>query len=1356
MEQRTIPKIVYVPTVSYKLIYVFCVHDAAHEGLLKVGDASLPTLAAPDTLLPNCSALNAAARARINSYTITAGVSYHLLYTELAIRRETRDDGSTETVAFRDGSVHAVLSNSGIAKVYPNEVNANEWFRTDLATVLNAIKAVKQGRRTLYASEITPADAVEILLRQEQEDAIQKTIERFRRGDSMLWNAKMRYGKTVTALSLVKRQLDKYQKTIIVTHRPVVQSGWQEDFYKVFRNSDCVFAAKDHDSDNPEESSRIDSANELQLKSLVTGGKPFIYFASIQDLRGSKQVGGSFNKNNAIFKMHWDLVINDEAHEGTQTDLGKRVTTELTSKDTKVLSLSGTPFNILYQYDDDSIYTWDYCMEQAMKLEWDKTHPGDPNPYASLPQMHIFTYELGDIIRGLSPELAGKAFTFTEFFRTWSGDPQKDGEDVPHGKHIGDFVREADIVKFLNLITTKSDESDYPFATEEHRRFFQHTLWMIPGVKEAKALSKLLREHPIFRNFGIANVAGEGDDFEDQHYTDALALVKKTIRDNDYSITLSCGKLTTGVTIKEWTACMMLSGSYFTAASTYLQTIFRVQSPGSIDGKAKEHCYVFDFAPDRTLRVLAEAANVARKGGTGGTKTDDAHRAAMRKFLNFCPVLAISGTSMKPYSVDTMMQQIKRIYAEKAIRSGFDDASIYNDRLFTLDKEAEELLAALKAQIGATKAIDSGNEVKVSHNGLTEEEYEQQKEIQKKPKRERTPEELAQLAQHKEQLKQRNNAISILRGVSVRMPLLIFGADVPFDEDITIERFVDMVDDSSWTEFMPRGVTKDVFRKLIPFYDGDVFLAAGKEIREQAKRADGLLPTERVQTIAQLFSYFKNPDKETVLTPWRVVNLHMSDTLGGYDFFDEAHEQSLDTPRLVDRGAVSFETLLNPDAKILEINSKTGLYPLYVSYSIYRAKCEAFLHPAQAEQAREKRELTIKKQQQLWEATVRECVFVICKTKMAKTITQRTLLGYKAARINAHSFDDLVNQLKNKPDQFIGKVKRASFWNVQGETEMKFDAVVGNPPYQIMDGGNKASATPVYNYFVEQAKCLTPKYISMIMPAKWYSGGKGLDGFRDDMLNDVRIQKLVDFEDSNFVFTGIDIAGGVCFFLWDKKYNGKCTIYNRSKNGIEHVEMRYLNAFDTFIRNNNAIEIVHKVTGGTDHFMSELVSARKPFGLPTNTSSITNGDLSLRYNAGMGKYARSQVTAGQGIIDKWKVIISYLSSEHAGQPDKNGMFKVLSTLEILPPKAICTETYLVVDSFESRSEAQNLMDYLKARFVRFLVLQIALSQHITRNSFKFVPIQDFTKSWTDEELYAKYGLTKEEIAFVEATIKPME
>ncbi|EOH85641.1 hypothetical protein UAS_01934, partial [Enterococcus asini ATCC 700915] len=572
-----------------------------------------------------------------------------------------------------------------------------------------------------------------------------------------------------------------------------------------------------------------------------------------------------------------------------------------------------------------------------------------------------------------------------------TGDFSVDYADMPVGAEIGDFVHESDVWSFLNLMTKESEDSYYPYSNDEYRALFKHSLWMVPGVKEARALKKLMLKHPVFGcgQFNIVNVAGNGD--EEEASEEALKKVRKAIKDagDDYTITLSCGKLTTGVTVKEWTAVFMLAGSYSTSAANYLQTIFRVQSPCNENGKIKENAYVFDFAPDRTLKMVSSAVSVSSKAG----KTKIGDKQIMGKFLNYCPVIGISGSEMQEYSATVLLQQLKRAYADKVVRNGFDDSNLYNDELFKLQAVDIKKFDELKGIIGSSKAQPKAKDITVNDQGLTNEEYEEAEKLNKKKKKELTPEEKARLEELKRLKKVRNDAISILRGISIRMPLLIYGADIPYDEEITLDKFVDVVDDSSWDEFMPTGVTKEKFKEFQKYYDEEVFIAAGRRIRNIAREADTLDPTERVIKIASLFSYFKNPDKETVLTPWRVVNMHMSDTLGGWDFWDEQHADTLDSPRFVDRGEVTAKTFGKNDAQILEINSKTGLYPLYVAYSFYRNKLEA-LH---------KDEVSEETKQRLWNKSIEENIYVICKTPMAKAITKRTLTGYGSVKVGFES-----------------------------------------------------------------------------------------------------------------------------------------------------------------------------------------------------------------------------------------------------------------------------------------------------------------------------------------------------------------
>ena len=320
--------------------------------------------------------------------------------------------------------------------------------------------------------------------------------------------------------------------------------------------------------------------------------------------------------------------------------------------------------------------------------------------------------------------------------------------------------------------------------------------------------------------------------------------------------------------------------------------------------------------------------------------------------------------------------------------------------------------------------------------------------------------------------------------------------------------------------------------------------------------------------------------------------------------------------------------------------------------------------------------------------------------------------------------------------------------------KMKFDVIISNPPYQLSDGGFGKSASTIYNKFVEQAKKLQPRYMTMIIPSRWFGGGKGLDGFREEMLNDERIRKIVDYEDSNEIFPGVDVAGGICYFLWDRDNKSPCEITNRH-NDSEVVSKRQLNEFDIFIRHSQAVPIVRKILAKGGKLMNEQVSAYKPFGLRTYEKPQKTGDIKLFWQKGVGPYRRKDITVGVEMIDKWKVIASRSGHEHAGNPGNDGTRRVLSRTAILPPGTICTETYLVIGSYSTEEEATNLLAYMKTRFLRFLMSLFMYSHGITKDTFAFVPILDMTKRYTDEKLYRRYELTKEEIEFIESKIRPM-
>lgn len=1350
----------YSPTANYIVIYVFAIHDENHRGILKIGKTSFDSLLSINQLPPNCEELNRAAKERIDEETKTALVPYELLHTELAVKDIVMADGTKQSQVFTDKAVHKVLYNSGFKSVkFMESGRESEWFYVDLKTAVSAIQAVKNGKNIVIIDNKekneTDIKFEPIVLRKEQKENVEKTVNIFRNYDEMLWNCKMRYGKTVTAYELIKRQ--GYQKVIVVTHRPAVEDSWKTDHENIFYGTNHRFEVKKQGK-NIDFDSVIDRENEKVLSELADSGVPFTYFASIQDLRGSQRVGGKYNKNNFIFDLKWDLIIIDEAHEGTQTELGDAVIKELRKKGTKVLMLSGTPYNIINGFDEN-VYTWTYVDEQIAKANWEKEHPNEENPYAVLPKMNIMTFDLSEnISTSYRYVTEDSAFNFREFFRVWTGDLEKDFRPVPVGAKNGDFIHERDVKAFLDLITTKSEKTNYPFATDEYRDMFRHTFWLVPSVKEAKALSKLLKEHPVFRNFSVANIAGDGD--EEQAYDEALKLVKENISNNPYTITLSCGRLTTGVTVKEWTAIMMLAGSYSTSASGYMQSIFRVQSPGCINGKQKENCYVFDFAPDRALKVVASVHNLSVKGMT----SDDTAKAKLGEFLNFCPIISVEGTEMRTYSVDEMMRKVKSISVEHAINSGFEDDTIYNrDIGINMSESDVEIIRHLSDVVTPQKKGKKQTEVIINNKGMTNEEYRQAEKLKKKPKRERTPEDEELLKKMKELNEQQKKIRNLLRAVSIRLPLLFYGADFDINETVHLKDFVNsIVDEESWKEFMPKGLSTKLFLQILKYYDEDVLVEAGMRIRKMAKAADELLPTLRAKRIVEIISKFKNPDKETVLTPWRVVNMHLGEAIGGYNFFDEKYEKEIEEPRLIEQGDVTADILLNTNAKILEMNSKSGLYPLYMAYSLYTMKVSG-----------KEKDLTFEEAQRLWNETLENNIFVLCKTKMARKITIRTLAGYSKNKVNAIYLTKLLERMQDK-ERFKNKLTNPQTWEKEGE-RMKFDAVVGNPPYQ--EENENTRKPPIYHYFYDSAFELS-KIVSFISPARFlFNAGQTPQAWNEKMLNDKYFKVVKYFENSKEVFETVDIKGGVAITIRNLNVNyGKIKVFatyseQRSimkKIGIELENFHSLTEIissrghyrftkEFFVDFPYASEILGKGTGN-------MIASNSLELLPEVFFEDCEDLECLKF---IGRVDNKRVN--RFILKKYIQANDFIETYNVILPKSNGSGlygERLSSPVVIEPNNCTTDTFISIGKFENKSEADALLKYIKSKFLRAILGIKKVTQDNPASVWAYVPLQDFTEKsdidWSksvseiDKQLYKKYNLSEEEITFIETKVSPME
>ena len=456
----------------------------------------------------------------------------------------------------------------------------------------------------------------------------------------------------------------------------------------------------------------------------------------------------------------------------------------------------------------------------------------------------------------------------------------------------------------------------------------------------------------------------------------------------------------------------------------------------------------------------------------------------------------------------------------------------------------------------------------------------------------------------------------------------------------------------------------------------------------------------------------------------------------------------LSIPRYVDQGQVTKE-VFRTDAHILEINSKSGLYPLYVAYNIYRCRVD--------EAKKKYGEVGIGFAKSLWDATIEENILVVCKTPMARSITKRTLAGFRNTRVNAQYYKDLIKNISERPEAVVNTFRDGKhFWKINNNPNMKLDAIVGNPPYQVVSNSdNQNRNPPIYHKFVQLGIALSPEYFSLITPARWYSSNILMGNFPLEFLSDRRICYLHDYTNANDIFPTVEIKSGVSYFLWYRKHNDLCTIDSTISRKTERSKRYLLSEYDDiFIRYNLGIPIIKKVQDYNEPSLSAIISPQNPFGFNTavrGDDTKSNDSIKI-YSKGLVEknIDRSQVTLHKEWIDLYK-ILTPKAAEDGVLPGK-----VIGVCTIVKPKTCCNGTFIVIGPFDSEERCKNARSYIYTKFVRFLVGMKKMTQDLKDQTFALVPLQDFSKPWTDAELYAKYGLTDDEIAFIESMIKPME
>ena len=1299
-------------------------------------------------------------------------------------------------------------------------------------------------------------------LREEQERAVQETCAYFKRhkNSKFLWNAKPRFGKTLTTYDLALKMGAK--NVLIVTNRPAIANSWMDDFEKfiAWKTPETAFVS---------ETSALKQRNSLsfnEFSKMMKDGKfeGMFAFLSLQDLKGGEFFGGKHQKLEWVADTAWDLLVIDESHEGVDTVKTDVAFNQIEAKNK--LYLSGTPFKALASGDfsQDQIFNWTYVDEQTAKQEWDASSEAN-NPYETLPTINMFTFQMSDMLAGeleygadLGEAKVNFAFDLFEFFSC---------------KTSGKFVHEEDVEKWLWTLATNEK---FPFSTPELRGELKHTLWVLDRVDSCKALKKLLEQNAIFGNgnYEIVLAAGNGRDDADDESTNTKSYdkVKEAIARSDKTITLTCGQLTTGVTIPEWTAVLMLSN--MKSPQSYMQAAFRAQNPHTFNDPKnknarlqKKNAYVFDFAPERTLELYDTFANGLDEKTANGHGTTQERKENLKRLLNFFPVIAERDGKMQEIDAEQVLTIPRSIKATQVVRRGFMCNYLFANISGIFKEEYREIINKLEpvavgevvgrpteedvntngveldehgnvvvdeqivinrqqALFGAKvfdNAIDAfvdsfsnegadpakviqeqvenvvGEALKSENLGkqasnkiarvagdkiareieVTQQQFNidnakakvqlkreiadaklDEKAIEEARKRyahnfkqnhekffyeatntlsEKLPEieyetakSVVEMGENAKKKKSEDDTRARLRGFARTVPsfLMAYG-----DENTCLANFDEIVDADVFEEVT--GITVKDFRVLRDeghFFDEVVFNEACREFLNRREQLGNYFESTATEDI---FDYIPPQKTNQIFTPRPVVT-KMLDLL-------EAENPGI------------FE---DPTKTFADLYVKSGLYLTEIAKRLFRG-LEEVIPDEHARLAH----------------IFENQLFGFAPTPIIFNIAKNFIFGFEGTENldTSHLYQlDLTTFAKGEKQ----------LHDLPGGTPMKFDCIVGNPPYQEADSGGASSdsANPVYQNFVNLAIETEPNSFCLIMPSKWMIGGKAvLNSFREEMVEDKRILAIYDHEDSSEFFDGLHIDGGVCYLMWQRDFDNSevgVDYHYFTKDGEELNSRRSLKSnFSKYvIRDERPLSFIEKASKG-ERF-SDIVSRRKPYGIATDLfnnperypeSKISaepfKNSLKIYGVKGIKGGARrvsayvSQdfVSNNEEAIDKYKLYFSISYSTGAINPPK--------TIEA-EPNEICTETFLIIGPFDNRAERDNCHKYMQTKFFKLLLFCGKGTMHVSKDVFDLVPLQDFTPQsdidWTapianiDRQLYAKYALDSHEVEFIEEKVRGME
>ncbi len=1189
----------------------------------------------------------------------------------------------------------------------------------------------------------------------------QATVDAFKQAVNngrthLLMYAVMRFGKSFTSMCCAKEMGANF--VVVVSAKADVKDEWRKTVESAenFRNEYEFFSSADLENNYSIVSDTLDNP---------TNPKKVVVFLTLQDLQGENIK----DKHAQIFGRKIDLLLVDETHFGARAEKYGAVLRasqgEKLSKEEKyaiedilestkefdvsvTIHLSGTPYRILmsdeFDREQDLIAFYQFTDIVREQQEWDKENlsQDEPkeeweNPYFGFPQMIRFAFNPNESARKRMAALreSGMSDAFSALFKPKSIGKAEDGNHKL-------FVHEQEILELLEVIDgSKEDEQLLGFLDYDKikdGKMCQHIVIVLPYCAACDALEALIKNNAgafkNFNNYEIINISGVDNPNRYKKPSDIKRAISKCEAEGKKTITLTVNRMLTGSTVPEWDTMLFLKDT--SSPQEYDQAVFRLQNQYikeyvGDDGKTikfnmKPQTLLVDFDPDRVFVMQGQKAQVynVNTDETGNSKLCE----RIEEELSISPIIVMNKDKITQIEATDIMKAVSeysktRGVAEETVEIPVDLSLLDIDAIRVAIERENEL--GSKAGLTIKGADGNGDDIETPEDIVTTDNPPETDVPAETDEQTDTP------ADTKPAEEKGKDTVKQFRSYYAR---ILFFAFLTKNRIISLRDIIACIDEPNNARIARNlGISKTVLEGILAHADRFVINNLDNKILNlnQLSHDDSVEPITRASVSVQKFGKLGESE---VITPKHICK----DMIG---MIDEA-----DLRAVIDSGN-----------KVLDIAGKAGEFALAVfekyiamGYDKDALKDVIYAIPTSG--------ITYEFTRMIYE------ILGLNVDNIASKFNSYSLLEVKDedGDIDYERIASLLRQ--NKPFDSITMSDEIA----EGDEIVNFDVVLGNPPYQVSDGGAQASARPIYHNFVDISKKVEPSFMSLIMPTRWYAGGKGLDEFRNDMLNDTSIAELHDFLHPEEVFPDTNNRGGVCYLLWDHKNtdeNSDVRVVSHQGEGVVTTATRKLKyrELDIFIRYSQAIDILEKIFAEENvDTLNNHISAAKAFGFRTffiNDPKFRKTNSGLKdpvvcYGRGgsVGYVEDEEVTSHREWIGNWKVYIPESNNIGTELNDDN------QNSFVGAPKTICTETYLVVGADLNLDEtmANNLSEYLRTRFARFLLSLAKISQHGTGKTYQFVPVQDFSKAWTDAELYAKYRLTEEEIAFIESMIKPME